>query len=103
MTILLEILLVAAVVFAVVAWALGAVDGLRPVPPDSGEVGLPQGRLTASAIDRTRFGLAFRGYRMAEVDRVLDRLRDEVADRDVELGTLRGTGPSGQVEPDPEG
>jgi DivIVA domain-containing protein len=83
-TILLEILVVAAIVFGAVAYASGFVEGMRPAPPDSGEVGLPDGELNATAIDRTRFGLAFRGYRMAEVDAVLDRLRDEVARRDAQ-------------------
>ncbi len=93
MTILLEIFVVAAVVFGVVGWGLGGVGGLRPAPPDSGDLGLPPGRLGPGAIDRTRFGLAFRGYRMVEVDRVLDRLRDEVAERELELAVLRGDVP----------
>jgi DivIVA domain-containing protein len=83
-TILLEILVVAAIVFGAVAYAVGWFESMAPAPPDSGEVGLPDGPLTATAIERTRFGLAFRGYRMAEVDEVLDRLRDEVARRDEE-------------------
>jgi DivIVA domain-containing protein len=63
---------------------------MEPARPDSGDVDLPAGRLAPDMVDRTRFGLAFRGYRMAEVDGVLDRLRDEIADRDTELSTLRG-------------
>jgi DivIVA domain-containing protein len=81
-TILLEIAVVAAIVFALVAFVLGQFEGLRPAPPESGAVGIPDGPVEATAIDRTRFGLSFRGYRMDEVDAVLDRLRDELARRD---------------------
>lgn len=84
MTILLEIAVVAAIVFGVVALALGRAEGMRPAPPDTGAVGVPDGPVTPAAIERTRFGLAFRGYRMGEVDAVLDRLRDDIARRDGE-------------------
>ena len=79
MTILLEIAVVAAIVFGAVAYVLGQFDSMRPAPPESGAVGIPDGPVEAAAIDRTRFGLSFRGYRMDEVDAVLDRLRDELA------------------------
>ncbi|HEX7353265.1 MAG TPA: DivIVA domain-containing protein [Mycobacteriales bacterium] len=92
MTILLEILAVAAVVFGIAAYVVGHLDGMSEAPPDTGDDGLPPGRLAPGMVDRARFGLAFRGYRMAEVDVVLDRLRDELADRDAELGELRGAG-----------
>lgn len=91
MTILLEILAVAAVVFAVAAFLVGRFDGMATAAPDVGDDNLPAGRLAAHMVDRARFGLAFRGYRMSEVDGVLDRLRDELADRDTELESLRGT------------
>lgn len=91
MTILLEIALVAAIVFGAVAYALGRLGGMQPAPPESGAVGLPPGPVTSDAIERTRFGLAFRGYRMAEVDAVLDRLRDELARRDADTGRPHGT------------
>ncbi len=91
MTILLEIIVVAAVIFVAAAYALGHLDGgLAIAPPDAGSNGLPDGRLAPEAVDRARFGLAFRGYRMAEVDDALDRLRDELARRDSEIETLRG-------------
>lgn len=90
MTILLEILAVAAVIFAVAAFVVGRFEGMTAAAPDVGDDNLPAGRLAAHMIDRARFGLAFRGYRMSEVDGVLDRLRDELADRDAELDSLRG-------------
>ena len=44
------------------------------------------GPLTAEDLRRVRFPLAFRGYRMAEVDALLDRLAEEreAADRGCE-------------------
>ncbi len=80
-----EIVIVAAVVFAVAALAVGRFDRLRPAPPDSASVGLPAGMVTAGDINRTRFAMALRGYRMAEVDAVLLRLAEELAWRDDEL------------------
>lgn len=112
MTILLEIAVVAAIVFGVVAFALGRVDGMRPAPPDTGEIGVADGPVTADAIERTRFGLSFRGYRMGEVDAVLDRLRDDLARRDGDLDesaddssgdTEHVRGPEGVTEPEPVG
>lgn len=102
MTILLEIAVVAAIVFGAVAFALGRADGMRPAPPDTGEVGVPDGQVTADAIERTRFGLSFRGYRMGEVDAVLDRLRDEIARRDAELD-LPAADPDDEAEHSDDG
>lgn len=43
----------------------------------------------AADVDRIRFGLGLRGYRMDQVDQVLDDLRDQLAARDLELASLR--------------
>lgn len=40
-------------------------------------------------IDRVRFSLGLRGYRMDQVDQVLDELRDQLAAKDEELERLR--------------
>lgn len=88
--VLLEILVIGAAVFGALSYALRGVGGMLVVPPDDGDDGLPPGRLTPAAVDEARFGLAFRGYRMDDVDRVLDRLRDELSARDAEIAVLRG-------------
>ncbi|ORT49064.1 DivIVA domain-containing protein [Frankia sp. KB5] len=85
MVLVIEIVIVAAVVFAVAALAVGRFDRLAPAPPDGAPTGLPAGMVTAGDVARTRFGMALRGYRMAEVDAVLLRLADELAWRDDEL------------------
>jgi DivIVA domain-containing protein len=40
-------------------------------------------------VDRIRFSLGFRGYRMDQVDDVLERLRDRIAEQDLEIARLR--------------
>src|SRR6185312_5509026 len=42
----------------------------------------------AADVDRLRFSLGLRGYRMDQVDEVLDRLRDELALKDAEIARL---------------
>lgn len=39
-------------------------------------------------VDKLRFSLGLRGYRMDQVDEVLDRLRDELAARDLRIAEL---------------
>lgn len=52
---------------------------------------LPAAPLTAADISSLRFGVTFRGYAMAQVDEVLERLGREIAERDAEIAELRGT------------
>jgi DivIVA domain-containing protein len=40
-------------------------------------------------VDRVRFSLGLRGYRMDQVDQVLDDLRDQLAARNAEVERLR--------------
>ena len=85
----LEIIVVAVAVFALAAFLTGRIGGMSSVPPDAADNGLPDGPLASHDIDRARFGLAFRGYHMAEVDAVLDRTRDELARAEAEIADLR--------------
>jgi DivIVA domain-containing protein len=41
-------------------------------------------------VDHVRFALGLRGYRMDQVDQVLDDLRDQLAARNAEIESLRG-------------
>ena len=63
-------------VIAVVASGRGTpMSDTRPDRPDTG---LPvEGPLGAEDLRRVRFSLAFRGYRMSEVDALLERLARE--------------------------
>ena len=85
MLLAVEVIIVAAVVFAVAALAVGRFDRLAPAPPDSPHTGFGEGPVTADDVAATRFSMALRGYRMAEVDAVLARLAAELAWRDEEL------------------
>jgi DivIVA domain-containing protein len=84
-------LFVAVVVAVVTAAAvLGRVDGsLADTTTTMSHVPLPEDQLTPADIDELRFDTAMRGYRMSQVDGVIDRLRREIADLDDELNRVR--------------
>ncbi|GAA4130384.1 hypothetical protein GCM10022215_43940 [Nocardioides fonticola] len=87
--------------FAVlIVLAMGGVAALaagygRPMvdaPPDRHDVSLPaEGPITADDLRRVRFPLALRGYRMGEVDALLERL---IAEREA-TEPIEATGPTG--------
>ncbi len=85
----LEIIVVAVVLFGLAAYVSGRFGAMSSAPPDEAADGLPDGTLHGTDLDGARFGLAFRGYRMAQVDSVLDRVRDQLLDQEAELETLR--------------
>lgn len=63
---------------------------LADAPPDRPDLVLPDPPLRADDVAAVRFSLAPRGYRMNEVDAVLDRLAAELAERDRRLAELEG-------------
>jgi DivIVA domain-containing protein len=87
---LLLTLLILAVVGLVAAVAAGRITGGLDEPSSSlpGR-GLPAGRVGAADLERVRFSPALRGYRMDEVDEVLDRLTEELQLREEEVAELR--------------
>jgi DivIVA domain-containing protein len=87
---LLLTLLIMAVLALVVAVATGRiVGGLdRPASSLPGK-GLPSTPISVDDLERVRFSPALRGYRMDEVDDVLDRVTEEVRRRDEEIAELR--------------
>ena len=60
--------------------------------------GLPNGPLRAADVDGVRFDTALRGYRMDQVDDVIDRLQQRVA----ELESVEGAVPSTAEPVEPE-
>ncbi|WP_228266602.1 DivIVA domain-containing protein [Ornithinimicrobium ciconiae] len=54
---------------------------------------LPRGGLQPDQVIEVRFDQAIRGYRMSQVDEVLDRLAEELRDRDAEIARLRAEQP----------
>jgi DivIVA domain-containing protein len=98
---LLLTLLIMVVIGLVAAVAAGRIGGGLDDPASSlpGR-GLPPGRFTLRDVDRVRFSPALRGYRMDEVDDVVDRLVDEVRRLEDEVAALRYRGGEDQSGPD---
>ncbi len=63
---------------AIAVVAAGRGTPMSPAYGDSPDATVPaDGPVTADDLRRVRFPLAFRGYRMAEVDALLERLAEE--------------------------
>lgn len=71
-------ILVVLVLGGVAAVAAGRAGTLSEEAPDRAPVVLPDGPLTGGDLRRVRFPLAVRGYRMADVDALLDRLAHQL-------------------------
>jgi DivIVA domain-containing protein len=63
--------------------AVGLDDTVPNLPP----VLLPE-NARPTDVDAVRFGLGLRGYRMDQVDQVLDELREQLVARDTEIARL---------------
>jgi DivIVA domain-containing protein len=88
---LFGILVSAGVIFAIFAVTIGRGGSMTQFQPDWPGQPLPQDRpVRASDLADARFSVAFRGYRMAEVDEALDRLAVEIAQRDERIQQLSG-------------
>ncbi|MEV8507404.1 DivIVA domain-containing protein [Actinoplanes sp. NPDC051475] len=82
-------LVVAAIVFGVTVMVSGGDSGLTPVEPDGKALPLPSDRpLGEEDIFRTRFDIAFRGYRMAQVDQALQRAAYDIGYKTELIGVL---------------
>jgi len=87
----LEIVVAAAVVFVVAAVAMGYGGSITHFAPDWPGRRLPEDRtIRSDDVTHLRFSIAFRGYRMSEVDEALDRLSTEIAQRDARIEQLTG-------------
>jgi len=83
-------MLAAIVVITVIALlAVGKLGELPDTSSDRAPLALPEDRvLTDEDVDSVRFSVGARGYRMDEVDVVLDRLSAEVSQRDARIAEL---------------
>ncbi len=84
------LLVVLAVIGGIAVVATGRWGGLPDAEPERSPRGeLPaDGEVDRPAVDGLRFSLALRGYRMDEVDEVLDRLVDELDRRGERISEL---------------
>ncbi len=85
----LGLLLVSGILFAVGAFVFGRGEELAPAPRDSTPVVLPGDRPPdAGDIEALRLSVVLRGYRMLEVDWVLDRLAEALTEKDRQIAEL---------------
>ena len=75
---LLMAVVVAAALFGIAVVVFGRGEELPPLPPRATPTRLPEGELSGGDVRELRFAQAVRGYRMDEVDWVLERLADEL-------------------------
>lgn len=80
---------VAAIVFGVTVMLSGSDSGLTPVEADGRAVPLPSDRpLGEDDIAGTKFDVAWRGYRMAQVDQALQRAAYDIGYKGELIGVL---------------
>lgn len=82
------VVVVAFVVFGVAAVAAGQGGAMAPAYPDRPDLALPPGPLGPGDLAGLRFAVGFRGYRMDEVDRVLDRVITELGAKEARIAEL---------------
>jgi DivIVA domain-containing protein len=85
-------LVIVLLLLAAVGWlAVGGGGHMSEPVPDRADLALPADRfIVARDLDKVRFSVGLRGYRMEEVDDVLDRLAREVEVRDRRIAELEG-------------
>jgi DivIVA domain-containing protein len=99
---LVVMVLVAAVVFLLSALVFGRGEELAPLPPGASPTRLPPEDVTSNDVRSLRFQQVVRGYKMTEVDWVLDRLATEVDELRARIAELENGGPVPPPEPEPE-
>lgn len=75
----LLIILIILLIGGVAVVAAGYGRSLQPVQRSNRPLGLPAGKLAANDLEAVRFNTAVRGYRMDEVDELIDRLVKQLA------------------------
>jgi DivIVA domain-containing protein len=75
---LVVMIFVAAVVFLLASVLFGRGEELPPLPPGASPTRLPAADITEADLRNVRFQLVLRGYKMSEVDWVLQRLGNEI-------------------------
>lgn len=88
MPLIFATILIAAIAFVAVV-AVGKLGQLDDPPSDRPGPWLPEGQLRPADLFTARFPIVVRGYRMDQVDSVLQRAAAELAARDDEIAALR--------------
>jgi DivIVA domain-containing protein len=87
---LVVLLVVAALFFAGASAVFGRGEELAAIPPGATPTWLPDREIQPGHVRAVRFQQAVRGYKMAEVDWVLDRLAGELDRQAAQSDGLRG-------------
>lgn len=100
-----SVLLVGGLLFLVGSFLLGRGETQPPAELDSSPVELPADRpVTSDDVRALRISVTVRGYRMTEVDWLLEQLADSLDQRDREIAALRArVGPDGDGPPPTSG
>jgi len=86
-----QLCVVVALLIAVGWVAVGGGGHMSPPNPDRPDPAVPDtGLLARGDVDKVRFSVGARGYRMDEVDDVLDRLAYEIDVRERRIAELEG-------------
>lgn len=98
-------LVVIVALLAAVGWlAIGGGGHMSEPMPDRPDLALPDdGMIARTDVDRVRFSVGARGYRMDEVDDVLDRLAHEIDLREQRIAELEGRAPRSEAGAEGEG
>jgi DivIVA domain-containing protein len=84
------VLIVGGLLFLGASWLLGRGETQPPADLDRSPVELPNDRpVTADDVRALQISVAFRGYRMTEVDWLLDQFARTLEERDAEIAALR--------------
>ena len=109
MLIVLVLALLGAVILGAMGWLIAAYDdGMDPADPARPDLGPIDRQLAASDIPALRFRLAFRGYRMSDVDAALERLGESLQQAEAAVATVSPdpasavSEESGSVEDEPD-
>jgi DivIVA domain-containing protein len=86
-----QLCVVVALLIAVGWVAVGGGGHMSPPTPDRPDPAVPDtGLLARGDVDKVRFSVGARGYRMDEVDDILDRLAYEIDVRERRIAELEG-------------
>ena len=86
----LGVLVVAALLFLGASVLLGRGETQPPAEPDRSPVELPDDRaVSGDDVRAVRLSVTVRGYRMSEVDWLLEQFADALDERDLEIASLR--------------
>lgn len=94
---LVVMLLVAAVVFLVASTVFGRGEELEPLPPGVSPTRLPERDITGADIAEVRFQPVLRGYKMSDVDWVLQRVGTELDELRTRLAELEADEPAAEA------